>query len=171
VHLVFPLSTGEQGVLEAQGTPAVLVQAGGERGPPARAAVSSERLEGLGRSVLSAVDALDGAPNISTATQGGIVLAHQELPGWALSLLALMLILPVLAVGVDGLARLRRRGVGVAHWAAWTITGRSAAPRPSSPARSSPTCSACSACSAAPPARPRPRARCTSACSRRSRWC
>ena len=33
-HLAFPLTVGEQGVLNAAGIPAVLVQVSGERGPP-----------------------------------------------------------------------------------------------------------------------------------------
>ncbi len=119
---MFPLSVGEQAVLQARGTPAVLVQTSGEGPPSAREAVSSERLEGLGRGVLSAVDALDTAPNVPTATQTGIVVNHQELPAWALSLVVLALILPVALAAVDGLARLRRRGVSVVHWAGWSIS-------------------------------------------------
>src|SRR5262249_10402607 len=53
-HLAFGFAPGEQGVLAAAGLPAVLVQASGERGPSARAPVDAERLEGLGRGVLSA---------------------------------------------------------------------------------------------------------------------
>ena len=34
-HLSFPLTVGEQGVLNARGVPAVLVQVSGERGPSA----------------------------------------------------------------------------------------------------------------------------------------
>ncbi len=100
----------------------MLVQVSGEGGPGAREPVSSERLQALGRSVLAAVDALDTAPEVPTATQTGLELNGQELPGWALSLLVLTLILPVLVAGVDGFARLRRRGVAVAHWAGWTIS-------------------------------------------------
>jgi hypothetical protein len=121
-HLVFPLSVGEQAVLQARGTPAVLVQSSSEAPPGAREAVSSERLEGLGRAVLSAVDALDTAPNVPTAAQTGIVVNHQELPSWALSLIVLALILPAAFAGIDGLARLRRRGVSVAHWAGWSLS-------------------------------------------------
>lgn len=122
VHLIFPLSVGEQGVLQARGIPAVLIQASGEAGPAAHAAVSGERLEGLGRAVLSAVNALDTAPNVPRAAQGGIAISRQELPRWALSLLVLTLILPVLIAAVDGLARLRRRRVAVVPWARWTVS-------------------------------------------------
>ena len=122
VHLVMPLTAGEQGVLQARGIPAVLVSASGERGPGARERVSAERLEGLGRAVLSAVDALDTARDVPATTQTGLVLSHQQLPGWALRLLVLTLMAPVLVAGADGLARLRRRGVRVAHLAGWSVS-------------------------------------------------
>ena len=122
VHLALPLAVGEQGVLEQGGIPAVLVGASGEAGTGAHERVSSERMEGLGRSVLSAVDALDTAANVPATAQSGIVLSHQELPGWALRLLVLMLMVPVLVTAADGLARLHRRGVRVAHLAGWTLS-------------------------------------------------
>ena len=122
VHLVFPMSVGEQAVLNDSGVPAVMVQASGERGPSAKEPVSPERLEALGRSVLSAVDALDTAPDVTQARQGGIVLQRQQLPPWAVRLLVLMLIFPVFASAVDGLARARRRRRPVGRWVLWTLS-------------------------------------------------
>ncbi len=127
-HLAFPLTVGEQGVLNAAGIPAVLVQVSGERGPSTsgggatRDAVSMERLEGFGRAVLSAVDALDTAPDISGAMQSGLVLAHKTVPAWVLRLLALMLLVPPLVAVVDGLARARRRRLAVGRWTLWTLS-------------------------------------------------
>ena len=77
-HLAFPLTVGEQGPLDADGLPAVLVQVSGERGPSSREPVGSERLEGLGRSVLSAVDALDTAPDISSGMQRSLLLSRRR---------------------------------------------------------------------------------------------
>lgn len=122
VHLVFPLSVGEQAVLQSQGIPAVLVQPSGEAGPRPYEPLSGEHMEALGRAVLLAVQALDTAPAVPTGAQSGIVLARQELPAWALSLVILTLILPVAAAGVDGLARMRRRRVATGHWAGWTLS-------------------------------------------------
>lgn len=119
-HLVFPLAAGEQGVLNAAGVPAVLVQVSGEREPAASAPVSAERLEGLGKAVLSAVDALDTAPNVSSAPQTGLVLARQIVPAWALRLLVATLLLAPLAVLVDGFARARRRREPLGRWMVWT---------------------------------------------------
>jgi Peptidase family M28 len=121
-HLMFPMAVGEQGVLDAQGLPAVLVQASSERGPAPGAAVSMERLEGLGRAVLSSVDALDAAPDISQAPQTGLLLQRKTMPEWALRLLLGTLLLPPLVAGADGLARLRRRREPVGRWTLWTLS-------------------------------------------------
>ncbi len=121
-HLTFPIALGEQGVLNAQGLPAVLVQASGEHGPTAREALSGTRLEGLGRGVLSAVDALDAAPDVPGAQQTGVVLQHKVVPEWALRLLLGTLLIAPLIVAADGLARMRRRRRPVGRWALWTLS-------------------------------------------------
>ena len=108
-HLAFPFATGEQGPLNASGLPAVLVQVSGEATPPANEAVSEEKLEGFGRAALSAVDALDAAPDIEATPQTGLVLGRQVLPEWALRLLIATLLIPPLLLLADGYARLRRR--------------------------------------------------------------
>ncbi len=120
-HLALPLTVGEQGPLLAAGIPAVLVQASGEAGPSANAPVGEARLEGFGRAVLSAVDALDTGPELSPAAQTGLSVQHQTLPGWALRLLLGTLLLPPLIVAADGLARARRRRLAVARWSLWTL--------------------------------------------------
>jgi hypothetical protein len=121
-HLAFAFAPGEQGVLAAAGLPAVLVQASGERGPGAGAPVGAERMEGLGRGALNAIDALDVAPDVRSTPQTGLVLAHQIVPGWALRLLIVTLLVPVAAVLLDGLARARRRRQPFARWTAWALT-------------------------------------------------
>ncbi len=108
-HLAFPFATGEQGPLNASGLPAVLVQVSGEATPPANEAVSQERLEGFGRAALSAVDALDAAPDVEATPQTGLVLGRQVLGEWALRLLLATLLMPPLLLLADGYARLRRR--------------------------------------------------------------
>jgi Peptidase family M28 len=108
-HLAFPFATGEQGALNASGIPAVLVQVSGEATPPAKEAVSQERLEGFGRAALSAVDALDSAPDIESTPQTGVVLGRKVLPEWVLRLLLATLLIPPLLLLADGYARLRRR--------------------------------------------------------------
>lgn len=123
-HLAFPFAVGEQGVLGESGVPAVLVQVSGESGrrASAREVVSVERLEGFGRAVLTAVDALDTAPDISQARQTGVLLQRKTVPEWALRLLTLTLLFAPLLVAADGLARLRRRRMPVGRWTLWTLT-------------------------------------------------
>jgi hypothetical protein len=108
-HLAFPFAVGEQGALNGAAIPSVLVQVSGERGPSPREAVSAERLEGFGRAVLSAVDALDTAPDIEATPQTGVVIGPKVLPEWALRLLLATLLFGPLLLGADGYARLRRR--------------------------------------------------------------
>jgi hypothetical protein len=121
-HLAFPFAVGEQGVLEQRGLPSVLVQVSGERGPSAKAPVSAERLEGVGRGVLSAVDALDAAPDVPPAMQTGVLLQRKTIPEWAVRLLAATLLLGPLILAADGLARLRRRRSPVGRWTLWTLS-------------------------------------------------
>jgi Peptidase family M28 len=120
-HLAFPFAAGEQGPLNAAGLPAVLVQASGERGPSAGEAVSAERLEGFGRAVLSAVYALDAAPDVSRMSETGVLVQRQVIPEWALRLLVATLLLGPLLLAVDALARLRRRREPVGRWTVWTL--------------------------------------------------
>jgi hypothetical protein len=128
-HLAFPLTVGEQGVLNAAGIPAVLMQVSGEAGPGGETrggapdgGVSAGRLEAFGRAALSAIDALDTAPDVPQAMQTGLVLQNKTAPEWALWLLVATLLLPPLIAGVDGLARMRRRGVAVGRWTLWTLS-------------------------------------------------
>jgi len=121
-HLAFPFSLGEQGALNAAGIPSVLIQVSGERGPAPGEAVGMERLEGFGRAVLSAVDALDTAPDVSQSMQTGLLLARKTMPSWVLRLLVLTLLLPALVAALDGLARARRRRLAVGRWTLWVLS-------------------------------------------------
>ena len=121
-HLAFPLTPGEQGPLDAEGVPAVLVQVSGEGGPPPRAPVSAQRLEAYGRGVLSAVYALDGAPDISAAMQTGVLVQRQTVPEWAWRLLVGTLLLGPLAITVDWAARVRSRREPLARSVLWALS-------------------------------------------------
>ncbi len=101
----------------------MLVQVSGERGPSAGEKVSANRLQNFGKAVLSSIYALDEAPNIAPDFAARVSLGHKLLPGWAVRLLSLALLLPPLLVGVDALARLRRRREPVRRWLMWTLSG------------------------------------------------
>jgi hypothetical protein len=120
-HLAFHVTVGEQGALEQRGIPAVLVQVSGERGPSPSDNVSAARIESFGRAVLSAVDALDVSPDVSSAKETGVAVARKTIPAWAVRLLAAALLLPPLIVAADALARARRRRIRIAPGVLWTL--------------------------------------------------
>lgn len=121
-HLAFPLATGEQGPLNAHHIAAVLVQVSGTRGPSPHAAIRAKRIDNFGRAVLNAIDALDAAPDISSGSQTALAVHGELVPGWALRLLAAAMILPVLLLAIDALARVRRHREAVTGWVVWTLS-------------------------------------------------
>jgi Peptidase family M28 len=119
-HLSFPLTLSEQGPFGTRGVPALSVSASGDRGDKGGGPVSQDRITGLGRATLQTINALDTAPNLPSA-KPYLLLYGKVVPAWAIRLLVLALIVPVLAVSVDGLARARRRGYSLPRSALWTL--------------------------------------------------
>jgi hypothetical protein len=119
-RLVFPLTVGEQGPLNAAGLPAVLVQQSGEVGPSAGDPVSATatRFAEFGRGVLASVDALDNGPGVGPPTRD-LLLGHLVLRSSSVRLLVGLLILPALVAAVDALARARRRRVAIGGSLTW----------------------------------------------------
>jgi hypothetical protein len=115
VHLAFPLTLGEQGPFGANGYPAALLSVSGERAPAAGEQLSASRMTGLGQTVVQAVSALDSGPSVP-APSAYLVFDGKVVPAWAIRLLVLALILPVLAAAVDGVARASRRGHELRPW-------------------------------------------------------
>jgi hypothetical protein len=108
-HLAFPLTISAQGAFIAQGLPAVELSLSGERGPSASdPAVGAGALGGIGQGVLAAVTALDSGRAVG-ASAGNVLFDGEIVPSWAISLFVLALIVPVVLVLIDGLARARRR--------------------------------------------------------------
>jgi hypothetical protein len=121
-HLAFPLTVTEQGPFGARGIPAVLLSVSGDRPPAPDAPTSVARISGLGRATLQTVDALDTGPAVP-APVPYLMLSGKIVPLWAVRLLVLALILPVLAATVDALARARRRGHALVPWLLWVLAG------------------------------------------------
>ncbi len=120
-HLALPLTISEQGPFGARGQPAVGLSLTGERGPAPDARVSSSGpITQLGRTVLQSVTALDGGPPVQSPS-AYLLYDGKVIPPWAIRVLVLTLILPVLMTTVDGIARARRRGHSVFRWLAWVI--------------------------------------------------
>ncbi len=116
VHLALPLTLSEQGPFDARGVPAVLLSVSGERGtasdPPL---VGAGQLTSVGRAVLETISALDGGSTVAPPS-AYVLFEGKIIPGWAISLFVLALVVPVLLTTVDGLARARRRGHVVWRW-------------------------------------------------------
>jgi hypothetical protein len=109
-HLAFPFTVSEQGAFGARGIPAVELSVSGERGPAPDAAIAGRpQLAGLGRAVLATISALDGAPTAAPPSPY-LLLAGKVVPGWAIALFVLTLLVPVALTTIDALARARRRG-------------------------------------------------------------
>ena len=129
-----PFTVSGQGEPAAEGAPAVLLSASGERGPAPRASVSEERMAELGRTAVRAVTAIDAAgagdaTALAPAFAGepqGIVTVRNVLPDWSVRLLVGCLLLPALLAALDGYFRARRRRLPVERWLLWV--GALAAP-------------------------------------------
>ena len=123
VHLAFPLTISEQGPFGARGDPAVLLSLSGEHSPAADAAIQgSAQITALGRTVLQTITALDSGAAVP-APSTYVLFASKVVPGWAIQLFVLALIVPVLLATIDGVARARRRGHIVWRWLIWVLAG------------------------------------------------
>jgi Peptidase family M28 len=119
-HLALPISPTEQAPFGGAGDPAVLLSVSGERTPAANEPASAGQITALGRTVLQTVTALDAGPTVA-APSSYLVFSGKSIPAWAVRLLVLMLILPVLVTTVDGVARARRRGYSILRWSVWVL--------------------------------------------------
>jgi hypothetical protein len=121
-HLVLPMAPAGQAPFNSHGDPAVLVSLSGEQQPLAKQSTSQREISAVGRAVLQAVNALDGAQTIPSPSRY-LTFSGNTVPAWAVQLLGLALILPVLMAAIDGAARARRRGHPLLRWVAWVLAG------------------------------------------------
>lgn len=120
-RLALPFAIGEQGEILRAGVPAVLLSVSGEQGPAADTPIAPGRIERFGRAALRALTALDNGPTIDDGVQSVVLTNRKLLPQWAVRLLVGVLLLPVLLIAVDALARARRRREPVGRWALWVL--------------------------------------------------
>jgi hypothetical protein len=117
VDLAFPFSLYGQAPFVARGIPAVTLTSAGVRPPPAEddapEALRGRRLGQLGRSAQDLLGALDEAPETASGTAPYVTMGSRFLRGWAIQVLLIALLVPVLAATVDLFARLRRRHVAL----------------------------------------------------------
>jgi hypothetical protein len=130
--LALPSGLGDQAVLIQRGIDAIGLSSAGERPLSASedqpADLSTSTLGDFGRSALLLAVTLDAAPDPPDhGPNAYVTLSGSLVPGWALALFALTLVLPAAVASVDGLARAvrRRRRIG---WALWWSASRALPP-------------------------------------------
>jgi hypothetical protein len=126
-RLALPSGLGEQAVVIAHGIDAVGLSSAGERPLPVADDqpndLSAATLGGLGRAALILVATLDGTsapPEHGPAAY--LNLAGDLVPGWALTLLALTLLLPAALASLDSLRRAYVRRARVDWALAWSAS-------------------------------------------------
>ena len=117
VDLAFPFSFYEQAPFVSRGVPAITITTGTSRprspeGDSA-AALSGERLGGLGLASQSLLGSLDEAAEVTSGTQSYIYFGTRILYGWTLQFVLIAALLPFLAATVDLFARCRRRHISL----------------------------------------------------------
>jgi len=117
---VLPIGVGAQGFLLSQGYDAVRISGAGESTPAAdQARLDPERFGALGKAVLQALSAIDEGPLLEHGPDTYVTVGTKILPLWAVSLLAVGLIIPALVASVDAAARARRRREPIGPWFVW----------------------------------------------------
>ena len=125
-HLAFPFTLGQQAPFGARGIPAVELSLSGEQGPAADApTMNADQLTAVGRAVLTTISALDSGRTLPPPS-AYVLLGGKVVPGWAISLFVLSLMIPVLMTTIDGVARARRRGHII--WRSLTVVLAAAVP-------------------------------------------
>ena len=119
-HLAFPFTLSEQGPFGARGIPAVTLSLSGDRAPAADEPTTADQMTTMGRSVLLAINAIDNGPQVPRAAPY-VLFQGKVIPAWAIRLLVLAFILPVLVATIDGLARARRRGHSIIRAIVWVL--------------------------------------------------
>lgn len=120
VHRGLPATVGEQGELNQGGLPAVLLSAGGTGRPAADAAIDPAGFAAYGRSALRSLRALD-APSASVGPAlSGFVVAGQVMPAWAMQVLIVAVLAPVLGGALIVILTLLRDRHPLAGGVAWT---------------------------------------------------
>jgi hypothetical protein len=120
-HLAFPFTISEQGPFGGHRYPAVLLSLSGERGPAPDAPTGGPALvNSTGRAVLQTISALDSGRTVPRASPY-LLLDGKVVPGWAISMFVLALMVPVALTAIDGVARARRRRRSVWRWLALVV--------------------------------------------------
>lgn len=119
-HLAFPMSGTEQVPFVSAGHSAVWLSLSGAANVGPKEQVSKAAIGAMGRTVLEATNALEEGSAVP-APSAYLIWDGKVIPSWAVRFLVLVLMLPVLAVTIDGVARARRRGHAISRWIGWVL--------------------------------------------------
>lgn len=123
LRMAVPATIGEQGPFLRSGQPAVLLSPTSERPAALDAPVDEKRMTRFGRATLRVLYALDNFRDYAKPPRDDLVIRGKVLPGWSVRLLVGTLLLPPLLMGIDALARLRRRHEPMGPWGVWALAG------------------------------------------------
>jgi MFS family permease len=118
LSLAFPFSPYEQAPLVSAGVPAVSLTTGGAR-PPEAGPRQAEQLDTrhlglIGRAAQDSVDAMEQGVSLAQGPASYVFLGQRLIRGWAIEIVLVAMLLPVLAAAVDMFARCRRRRIRIA---------------------------------------------------------
>jgi hypothetical protein len=123
----WPLTLRQQGPLVARGFDAVTMTSRGEvprgKGPDPLSGISSDRLQIFGRAAFGTALAYDATREIEPSPHRYIVAGSKVIPDWAISLLAIGLMIPAVIASFDAFARARRRRMPIDRAISWTLAG------------------------------------------------
>ncbi len=125
-RLAFPVAVGEQAVLISEGIDAIGISSAGETPlPPADSGTEDldpETLTQFGSATLDLLLALDQSLQpLEHGPEAYVEFSENLIPGWAIAVLALALILPAGVAALDGVARSARRRFGTLRAIAWAF--------------------------------------------------
>jgi hypothetical protein len=129
LRLAIPTGLGEQGPLIEEGIDAVRISSSGEAplspAEDSEASLSEESMADLGdaaQTIILALDDLEQRPEHGPAAY--VVAGSNLVPGWAIALLVLTLLVPAVVAAADGFARAMRRDLARSIDVSWVV-GRS----------------------------------------------
>jgi hypothetical protein len=117
VSLGFPFNPYEQAPFVSRGIPAVTVTTAGARPPAGKGSSTKLDVAHVGTVGLAAQDTVDGMELGVSLAQGPtsyVFLGSRIIPGWAIEIVLVAMLLPFLAAAVDLFARCRRRRIRIA---------------------------------------------------------
>lgn len=125
-RLAVPVAVGEQGVLIAEGVDAIAISSAGERplapSEDTEAHVDTGVLGEFGAAALATVLVLDPLSGpLEHGPDSYVEFSGSLVPGWAIAVFALALLVPAAVAALDGIARAARRRAGEIRALAWAF--------------------------------------------------